>query len=213
MAASRGDTSAASPVERFKPTGGFVAGYVGLLGVVAGVGYIAAFVHTPTALSVALGLAIFGVVVWTTQLRSRAAVYPDVVRLKNALVDYEVPLRLVEEVNTTSTLNVWTAERRYVCIGIGESMRTMMKGERRTTQGLGMREAQGYAEAANRAALDQSATAYETFVATRIQELAEQAKRSPAPAGAPQQVRRAFAWPEIAAFAVIGIAFVVSVLI
>ncbi|CAA9351659.1 MAG: hypothetical protein AVDCRST_MAG72-1467 [uncultured Nocardioidaceae bacterium] len=211
MAASRGDRDAA-PVERFKPTSGALLGYAGLLAVAFGIGYIALSVHTTTGLQVALGLAFFGVVIWTTQLRSRATVYPATVLLKNALVDCHIPLRLVESVTATSTLNVWAGGRRYVCVGIGRSVKSVVKAKRSTSRPIGASRLQDYAEAANRANLDERATSYEDFVAVRIEELAEQAKKSPGPQGPgeQEQVRRTFAWPEIAALVVTGTAFVAS---
>lgn len=209
MSAPRGDVGTA-PVAKFKPTSGMLPGYIGLAGVAAGIGYVLFSVHTVTGLRLALGLAFFGVVIWTTQLRSRAAVYPQTVRLKNAVVDYDVPLRLVESVTATTTLNVWAEDRRYVCIGIGQSLKSVMRDKRSSTRPLGVSRLQDYAEAANRANLEERATRYEDFVAIRIEELVEQAKRSPAPPEEPQHVRRSYAWPELVALVVTGVAFLVS---
>ncbi len=210
MAAARGDTTNAAPVERFKPTSGLFPGVVGLLFVAVGIGYVALEVHTVTGLRIGLGLAFLGLLVWVTQLRSRATAYPDTLILKNSLVDTSVPLCLVEEVSASRTLNVWVGDRRYVCIGIGQPMRTMLKGERRNTQGIGMRGLQDYAESANRPAPDQSATAYEDFVVTRVEELAEQAKKSAAGVATDLRVQRSYAWPEIVGLVLTGSAFLVS---
>ncbi len=210
MATARGDATSAEPVERFKPTSGMFAGSIGLIFVVVGIVYVSLDVHTVTGLRVGLGLAFIGVVVWITQLRSRAAAYPDTIVLKNSLVDTSVPLRLVDEVSARRTLNVWVGDRRYVCIGIGQPMRAMLKGERRNTQGIGMRGLQDYAESANRPAADQSAKAYEDFVVTRIEELVEQAKKTATGETGDLRVRRTYAWPEIVVLLLTGSAFVVT---
>jgi hypothetical protein len=183
---------------------------VGLLFAAVGIGYVALEVHTVTGLRIGLGLAFLGVLVWVTQLRSRVTAYPDTIVLKNSLVDTSVPLRLIEDVSASRTLNVWVGDRRYVCIGIGQPMRTMLKGERRNTQGIGMRGLQDYAESANRPAPDQSATAYENFVVTRLEELVEQAKKSAVDQPTELRVQRSFAWPEIAALILTGAAFLSS---
>ena len=192
MAASRDETAKAAPVERFKPTTGIFAGWVGLLLVAVGVGYVVVAVHTATGIRVALGLAFFGVVIWVTQLRSRATAYPHTLLLKNSLVDTHVPLRLIDEVSASRTLNVWVGESRYVCIGIGRSLRSMLRG----SDTAGPR-------------LDQSATAYETFVVNRIEELVERAKGESEPVD-DLRVRRSYAWPEIVGLALAGAAFLIS---
>ena len=223
MTSSGPDTANAGPVERFKPSGGFVVGYAGLVFVAAGVGYVAFNVHTVTGLRVALGLLFFGVVIWVTQLRSRASAYPDRLVLKNSVRDAVIPLVLIEDVSVRQTLNVWVGERRYVCTGIGDSLRAMFKSSRRREDSspLGGSRWREFAERAERAAPDQSAMSYETFVVTRIQELVDKASMSARKQGlgdeaevvqpVAQSVAQPFAWPEIVALAVTGAAFVVSV--
>jgi len=191
MTSSRGDATSATTVERFKPTNGILTGWVGLMVVAVGIGYVVLEGRTTTGLRVALGLACFGVVVWVTQLRSRAAAYPQTLLMKNSLVDTSIPLRLVDEVTVGRTLNVWVGDRRYVCIGIGRSLSSLLK---------------------DRPTLDKSAMAYETFVVSRIQALAEQARRSP-PSASPDEVRRRVAWPEIMALTVSGTAFLAALLL
>lgn len=207
MTASDGDTASAGPVERFKPTTGVLSGWIGLVFVAVGIAYVALEVHTKTGLQVALGLAFLGMVIWVTQLRSRAAAYPSTLLLKNSLVDIRVPLRLVDEVSATRTLNVWVGERRYVCIGIGRSMKSMFKSERASSQSLGFSKLHQYTETAS--SPDQRAMTYETFVTNRIQELADRAKKSSTEEPAPE-VRRLPAWPEIVVLVVTGTAFVAT---
>ncbi len=205
MTTPGGPTSKTEPVERFKPTTGLFPGYAGLLIVVVGVGYIAVRVHTLTGLQVALGLLFFGVVIWLTQLRPRATAYSDTLVLKNSLVDAAVPLHLVDEVSATRTLNVWVGDRRYLCLGIGRSMRSVLGEGRASGSGLGMGRLREYGAAQP----DRSSTAYETFVVNRIQDLADKARKFSA-TQSPQRVRRIVAWPESVVLAVTGTAFVVS---
>lgn len=202
-----------APVERFKPTSGMLNGYAALLLAAVGLGYVALEVHTLVGLRVALALVVFGVLVWVTQLRPRATAYRDALLLKNSLVDVLIPLRLVDEVSVTRTLNVWVGAKRHVCIGIGRSMRSMFKGSKGGAAALlGAGRMHSYAEEANRPHPDQTAMAYETFVVTRIEELVAQAKSAPPP-GTEERVRLLPAWPEIVALSVSTIAFVVSMLV
>ncbi len=184
MNASREETSSARPVERFKPTSGILVGYAGMLFVAVTVGYVALRVHTVTGLQVALGVLFFGVLIWMTQLRSRATAYADRLLLKNTVRDAVIPLLAIEEVSVRQTLNVWVGERRYVCIGIGQSMRSMVKGRKSGSSMLGQGRWREFSDKAERAAPDQTAMSYEVFVVTRIEELVEQAKKEARKLGA-----------------------------
>lgn len=199
------------PVERFKATSGFFAGYAGLAFAVFTVGYVLLNVHTVTGLRVALGMTLFALVTWVTQLRSRATAYPDHLLLKNSVRDVVIPLTLIDKVTVRQTLNVWVGETRHVCIGIGTPVRSIFKN-RKNSQGspLGMGRMREFSEMAERAAPDQTAMAYEAFVVTRIDELVETAKKkSQGEAGAAKD-HHVYAWPEIGALVVTGVAFVVS---
>ena len=210
MATSDPFADSARPVERFKPTGGQFVGYAGLVAAALAVGYVVLNVHTPTGLRVALGAALCGVVVWVTQLRPRATAYPRHVVLKNSVRDAHVPLAAVDEVALGQTLNLWVGEERYVCIGIGQSIREDLKARRRKQDvtGGGSRLTQ-LSLMAERASTDERAMSYQTFVVTRLEELVDKAKREPACDPHPP-ARRVVAWPEVTALAVTGLAFVVS---
>jgi hypothetical protein len=201
----------AVPVERFKATSGFFAGYIGLVLAVFVVGYVLLSVHTVTGLRVALGMTLFGLVTWVTQLRSRAAAYPDHLLLKNSVRDAVIPLTLITEVSVRQTLNVWVGERRYVCIGIGASVRSIFKNRKKPAASpLGMSRMREFSEMAERAAPDQSAMAYEAFVVTRIDELVEASKKKAAEEAGTGKDHYVYAWPEITALTVTGVAFLVS---
>lgn len=213
MNASREDTASTRPVERFKPTSGIFVGYAGLVFVAVVVVYVAVSVHTVTGLRVALGMLFFGVLVWMTQLRSRATAYPDRLLLKNAVRDAVIPLVLIEEVSVRQTLNVWVGERRFICIGIGRSLRSMVKGRKRSPSTLGSGRMHAFSELAERAAPDQTAMSYDAFVVTRIEQLVEDAKKEAAKQGTATgdaRPRNRYAWPEVAALVVTGAGFVLS---
>jgi len=210
MAPTNG-TKPGAPIVRFRPTNGFIIGYTGLAMCAFAVVYVAVSVHTLTGLRVGLGFALAGVVAWVSLLRPRAAVFPGVLRLKNSMMDIEIPLVLIDAVTVRQTLNVWVGERRYVCVGIGRSRHSMFKSNRRGVAMLfGMERLQKYAEDADRPANDQTGMLYETYVVTSIEELVEDARKNLG--GEPPQgrVRRLPAWPEIAALAVLAVVFAVT---
>jgi hypothetical protein len=210
MATSQTGSEQPRPVERFKPTGGQFVGYAGLAAGALAVGYVALSVHTATGLRVALGAVFFGLVTWVTQLRPRATAYPRHVVLKNSVRDAHVPLAAVDEVALGQTLNLWVGVQRYVCIGIGQSIREDLKARRRKQDitGGGSRLSQ-LTLMAERASTDERAMSYQTFVVTRLEELVDKAKREPA-AGPEPAARHIVAWPEVAALLVTGLAFGLS---
>jgi hypothetical protein len=200
-----------TPVERFKPTNGLVIGYVGLALVVLLVVYLVLVDRSGTGFSVALGVAFFGVVIWVTQVRPRAVAYPHRLLLRNSVRDTEVPLALIDGVSVRQTLNVWVGDRRFVCIGIGSSVRSMLKQGRRSQSSLlGTGRWGQFAEMAERAAPDQTAMPYQAWVVSRIEELAEQERRRLGGRSAEGEVRRLVAWPEVGAMVVLALTFAAS---
>ena len=156
------------PVERFKPTNGLFAGYAGLVAAAVTLGYVALYVHTVTGLRLALGALFFAVVVWVTQLRPRATAYPRHVVLRNSVRDAHVPYVAVDEVSMSQTLKIWSGGQRYVCIGIGQSLREEIKARRRKEQASGGGRLTQFALMAERASTDERAMSYQTFVLTRL---------------------------------------------
>ncbi len=198
------------PVERFRPTSGRAVGYLSLAVVVGLTGFVALNEQTLTGVRIALGLVFFGVLVWMTQLRPRATAYPDRLHLQNSFRDTHVPLVLIDTVTVRRTLNVWVGDERYVCIGIGKSLRKIVKAKGRGPASLlGLDRIEDYTERSTPLRPDQSAMSYDTFVVTRIEGLVDEAKRQ-SRGTTDQQPRHVLAWPEIAALAVTGVAFVVS---
>jgi len=200
-----------TPIERFKPNG-TITGYAALALCAFAVVYVAVTAHTPTGTRVALGLALAGCVSWVSLLRPRAVAYSDVLRLKNSLVDVEVPLAMIDAVTVRQTLNVWVGDHRYVCVGIGRSRRSMFKRNRPggIAMLLGMGRVQDFVQQSDRARLDQSSMLYETYVVTKIEDLAEAARKDLGGEPPTRRVRHLPAWPEIVALAALAIAFAVS---
>jgi hypothetical protein len=214
MKPTAGGSTGLQPVERFKPTSGMFVGYAGLLVAGAAVVYVLLVVHSLTGLRVALGALLFALVVWLTQLRPRAAAYPDVLVLKNSLRDFTVPLALIDDVTVRHTLNVWVGDERYVCIGIGKPRRSLVHGRERSGGGLlGMGRLRQYAEKADRPALDQVEMRYESWVVRRIEHLVEQARRTTAADDVRRSASQQHAWPETIALVVVAVAFLVSLVL
>jgi len=200
------------PVERFAPTSGLFLGWFGVAACTVALVWVALTAHTTTGLRVGLGAVLFALVVWVTQLRPRALAYGDHLLLRNAIRDTRVPLTAIDDVRVTQSLQVWTGERRHLCIGIGHSVRQQLKvKKRRRAQLLSPSRWQAFSEAAEMAAPDQTAMSYATFVETRITELVEAArKENHGPDATAADVRRSWAWPELAALAVAGAALLVT---
>ncbi|HET7389038.1 MAG TPA: hypothetical protein VFJ19_20510 [Nocardioidaceae bacterium] len=205
-------TSEPTPVEQFKPTSGQILGVAGVACAVFTVVYVAAVVHTVVGLRVGIAAAFVAILVWATQLRPRATAYPHTLLLKNSVTDTEVPLAAIDEVGMGQTLAVWVGDKKYVCVGIGDSVRAQMRTKRRRyTSPLGESRLHEFIRKAEMAAPDQTAMTYQTFVVTKIEELVEQAKKgSSASRG---EVRRRPALPEVVGLAVTLVAFVVACLL
>jgi hypothetical protein len=213
MSAAPAESAHQDPVERFKPTNGMFVGWAGLACAAVAVVYCAGWVHTLTGLRVALGAVFFAIVVWVTQLRPRATVYPHHLVLKNALRDTSIPLAAIDEVSVRQTLRVFADDQRHVCIGIGVPVREELRRKRKNRPNLlGASRWGEFIERAERAAPDQTAMPYQTFVVTRIEELVEQEKKQ-AGDRPPRAVRRHWAWPEITALAVTGTGFLATLLL
>jgi hypothetical protein len=221
MAAHQEPAAPARPVERFRPTSGRFLGWSSMLVALLLIGYVAVTSPSLDGLRVVLGLSFAAALVWATQLRPRATLYPATLELRNSFRDATVPLARIDEVTVRRTLNVWAAGERYVCIGIGTPLRPMvtMQKSRGSSTILGFDRLEAYHASQTPPSPDQSAMEYATFVETRIQDAVDQVRRDGVPgprdtAGTRHHPpRRTWAWPEIGALAVTGVGFVVSLLV
>ena len=197
---------AQAPLHRFHPTTGLFLGYAGLGVCGATVLVVAIGYHTVPGLRLALGAALLGVVVWVTQLRPRAAAYPTELELRNALRDTRVPYVLIDEVSIGQTLNVWVGERRYVCIGIGGSVRADLVARRRESR-----------DAAVAMRTDRDVVAsYRTFILTTLEELIGREKRRRERSDQPRdpgEVRQRLAVPELVSLVGLAAMLVASLLV
>jgi hypothetical protein len=143
--------------------------------------------------------------------RARGAAAAHRVRLRTAVRAAEVRRARIDGVSVRQTLNVWVGDRRFVCIGIGSSVRSMLKQGRRSQSSLlGTGRWGQFAEMAERAAPDQTAMPYQAWVVSRIEELAEQERRRLGGRSAEGEVRRLVAWPEVGAMVLLALTFAAS---
>lgn len=181
--------ASAQPVHAFKPTSGTAVGFLGLLAAVLVIALAATTERTTFGLRTGIVAALAGLLAWMTLLRPRVRAYADTLMLRNMASDTYLPLARIDTVLVRHTLNVWVDDRRYTCPGIGRSTRSMARA-----RGRGAEAAQG--------------DDYVTFVETTIEDLARSARRDLR--GEPPPVRKQWAVPELAALAVLVVAFLLT---
>ena len=200
MTDPKGRAPAEEKVERFEPTGGRVLGVIALVAAVAVVVIGIVDRDHGYPLSVVLGAAGFGILVWAAMLRPRVWVTEEQLVMRNMLHTVRIPLAAIEQVAVRQVLAVSAGEQRFVSPAIGRSLRQTVKANRKT---------------------EPSATeSYPVFVEERISRLAEDARAqrgvrrfSDEQAALAAGVHRTWAWPEIAGLAFFGLAFLVSLLV
>lgn len=216
MSTPQGESSPDMPVERFHATSGRFVGVASLAVIVAIVAWIAVNERNVPGLRMAAGLVLFGVVVWVTQLRPRAIVYPASLRLQNSVRDVSIPLVAIDGVTVGRMLTVWTEHGRFECVGIGRPLRKMVGRKSRGPSALlGWDRLEAYTEQATPPRSDQTTMSYPDFVETRLVSLVQDAHRSEklgddVPEPRPELT---WAWPEIAVLGVTAVAFVVTLLL
>jgi hypothetical protein len=203
------------PVERFKPTSGAFVGWAGLALAAGTLVWVAFNEHSLTGIRLAL-VAVFGaLLIWVTQFRPRVTAYPALMVMHGSLHDSYVPYAAIDEVSMGQTLNVWVGRRRYVCIGIGNSvgyeMRKRIRGHGTETPTGGGRT-YGFSGTPS-AAGSEHRMSYPGFVLSRLDDLVAASRRNRPPVGQRPEVRRELAVWEIGALAVAGVALVVSFLL
>ena len=208
-----GTDASGATVEKFAPNGGTFVAVVGGL-VVAGflVGWIVDIDRVPLYVPAASLFA--GVVLYTSTVRPRVWVHGPELVLRNMLSTTRIPLASIEELAVQQLLAVRAGGKRYVCAGVGRSMRQAMKGssvQKAREQMGGLRGAM--------ANVREPGMQYGDFVEIRLQELVneDRARRGIGRFSAEaeelaKQVRREPAWPEIAALAATAVFLVVTIL-
>ncbi|GAA4713199.1 hypothetical protein GCM10023349_35520 [Nocardioides conyzicola] len=190
-------------MERFTPTSGRVSGIVGLI--TAGVVLVVAVVDwdAGTPLGVAILSLLGALLVWSALLRPAVWVTSRDLVLRGMFSTTRVPLAAIDSVIVTQVLAVKVGEHRYVSPVIGYTVRQTMKAK--------VREGQSPTSSSPGPAAD-----HQAFVEARIAHMAQDTrdrlgirKGSPEQQALAAQVRRTCAVPELAAGAVVVLAFLV----
>jgi len=190
-------------VERFAPTSGRFSGVAGL--VTAGAVLVLAAIDWDNGapLGIAIVTVLAAVLVWAAMLRPALWVTARDLVMRGMFGTYRIPLAAIDTVVVTQVLAVKVGGKRYVSPVIGYTVRQTMKAK--------VREGQGPTSAAPGPAHD-----HQAFVEARLDYMAQDARdRLGIRRGSPEQqalaadVRHSWAWPELAACALLVLAFLV----
>jgi hypothetical protein len=190
--------------ERFTVWSSRVVGALGLLVVAVfmllGVTGVGGDYH-PAAYAIS---GLIGVLVWVAVLRPAVAIEDERLVLRNPLSTTRIPLAAIEQIAVGRWLAVLVGDRRYTNAGISRTRRQGMRDDQRG-------DVTGEAI---------SQLSYGAIVERRIHKRAEDARTvqgirlySEEQAALASEVRRDWAWPEIAALAVLAVASVVALLL
>jgi hypothetical protein len=206
-----GDTT----VEKFAPNGGTAISVIG--GLVA-LGFIVAWAVDRDQVPLWVpAIALFGgLVLYTSTVRPRVLVQGRELVLRNMLTTFYIPLAAIEEIAVQQVLAVRAGGKRYVCAGVGRTLRQAMKGsavEKAREQMGGLRSEMAAAP------VREPGMNYADYVEIRIQELVNEdrmrlgVKRfSPEADELAKQIRRELAWPELIALVASSAFLVVAIL-
>ncbi len=191
-------------VERFTVWSTRIVGVVGLVAV-AGVillGVTGAGGAFHPAVYAVCGLV--AVVIWVAILRPEVAIEGDRLVLRNPLNIVSIPLAAIEQIAVRRWLAVRVANRTVTNAGISRTRRQGVRDDQR----------------GDVTGLEIAALSYGAIVERRIQRLAEDARDrqgikiySDEQLALGADVRRTWAWPEIAAVAGLSVAVVITVLV
>ncbi len=207
-----GDTT----VEKFAPNGGTVIAVIG--GLVA-LGFIVGWAVDMDEVPLwvpALSL-LGGIVLYTSTVRPRVWVLGRELVLRNMLTTVYLPLAAIEEIAVQQVMAVRAGGKRYVCAGVGRTLRQAMKGSavQKAREQMG-----GLRGEMAKATVREPQVNYADFVEIRVQELVNEdrvrrgVKRfSPEADELALQVRREPAWPEISALVAAAAFFVIAILV
>src|SRR3954447_10333872 len=189
-------------VEKFAPNGGT---FIAVIGGLVALAFIVLWVVDIHRVSLWVpALATLGaVIVWMSTVRPRVWVQDHELVLRNMLTTTYIPLASIEEVAVRQVMAVRAGGQRYVCAGVGRSLRSALKGSAVETA----REQLGGLRG-ELAKVREPGMHYADYVEIRVQELINEdrmrrgvKKFSPEADELAKQVRRKPAWSAIAALA------------
>jgi hypothetical protein len=191
-------------VERFTVWSSRIVGVIGLvtvaLIVLLGVTGAGGDYHP----AVYAGCGLVGVVIWVAILRPEVAIAGDRLVLRNPLNTVGIPLAAIEQIAVRRWLAVRVGDRTLTNAGISRSRRQGVRDDQR-------QDVTG---------VEIAALSYGAIVERRIQRRAQDARDrqgikiySDEQLALAADVRRTWAWPEIAALAVLSVAVVVLMLV
>ena len=154
-------------VEKFAPNGGTA---MAILGGLVALGFIVAWVvdMDGVPLWVPAVALLVGVVLYTSTVRPRVRVQGRELVLRNMLSTVRLPLAAIEEVAVQQVMAVRAGGKRYVCAGVGRSMRQAMKG---SAMQKAREQAGGLRGEIAKAQVRESGMNYADFVEIRVREL------------------------------------------
>jgi hypothetical protein len=200
-------------VEKFAPNGGTAIAVIG--GLVA-LGFVLAWIFDRAGVALWVpAIALFGaVLLYMSTVRPRVMVRDRELVLRNMVSTVYLPLASVEEIAVRQVMAVRAGGKRYVCAGVGRTVRQAMKGS--AVQRA--REEMGGLRAEMAKATREPGMNYADFVEIRIQELVNEDRMrrgikrySPEADELAKQVRREPALLELGALVATAVFFVVAV--
>jgi hypothetical protein len=201
-------------VEKFAQNGGQVVAVLGALVVLA---MLVGWVVDPdqVALWVVPLALVIAMVIWTSTLRPRVLVQGSSLVLRNMVTTVRIPLAAIEEIAVRQVMAVRAGGKRYVCAGVGRTLRQAMKGsavDRAREQMGGLRGPV--------ATVREPGMVYADYIELRLRELInEDRARRDLKAASPEldtlaeQIRREVAWPEVVGLVVTAVLLVLAVLV
>ena len=200
-------------VEKFAPNGGTV---IAVLGGLVALGFVVGWIFDSDGVPLWVpAIALFGaVVLYISTVRPRVMVRDRELVLRNMLTTVHLPLASIEEIAVRQVMAVRAGGKRYVCAGVGRTLRQAMKGS--AVQRA--REEMGGLRAEMAKATREPGMNYADFVEIRIQELVNEDRMrrgikrySPEADELAAKVRREPALLELGALVATAAFFVVAV--
>lgn len=208
-------------LETFVPTGGRVAGVLGLV-MAAGVVASSVVARDDVPVAVGAGALVAGVLAWAALLRPRVSVSTETLHLRNMLETVHVPLAAVDELVVRQVLMVRAGDKKFVSPAVGRTLRKLLKAPRPNQMFLPSLPTQmddGVGPAVSGGKVPTTVD-YVDHVEGRLRERIADARTrlgikaySDEAEALARDVRRQPAWPEILALVVTTVLFVLALAI